>query len=103
VLQELEALLISVAMGEIPNRQHATAYSTMRVTLLESYDAAVVPGFLQQCISIYKFREFITLYHGRPDDRRRLIAGVFDELLSNSPRSAKASSEGKSEFVSRVF
>jgi hypothetical protein len=103
VLQDLESLLISVAAGAVPNRQHATAYSTMRLALLKSYDSNIVPGFIHQCISIYKFREFITLYDGRANERRRFITSVFDRLHSSSPDSAGAGKEATVEFVSMVF
>ena len=107
MLDELESLLISVALGEVPNRQTATAYSALRVVLLQTYDADVVPGFVSQCISIYKYREFINLYDGRPAERRRFVNDVFDRLYAIVParggNDARAMEEAEPEYVSRVF
>ena len=103
MLDDLESLLVSVALGEVPNRENATAYSAMRLTLLQTYDSSVVPGFLSQCISIYKYREFINLYDGRPEERRRFINDIFDRLYAVKPAQAGTKQDIKPEFASRVF
>ncbi len=65
-------------------RPWAFRYSELRSKLLESELRAKVPGFLFQCGSIERFRDFITLYHPRPESRVAFIhsalARCWDEL-----------------------
>lgn len=58
----LEELLCGIAGGGTPNRSQANTYSSCRSDLLQSRAKALLPGFLYQCLTIFKFREFINLY-----------------------------------------
>lgn len=78
MLDAFEALLTSIADGEPLNRERAFAYSTMRAELLKSARSDLLPGFVHQCVSLYKFREFIMLYDGRAAERRRFLLEAFE-------------------------
>ena len=58
----LDELLCAIAGGGTPNRSQANTYSSCRSDLLQSRAKALLPGFLYQCLTIFKFREFINLY-----------------------------------------
>ena len=75
-LQEMSELLRSVAKGGTggtPHRLSAVRYTHNRSVLLESEVRAVVPGFLVQCVSIYKFHDFINLYDPKADARIQFV------------------------------
>ena len=73
LLQALQEILVSVASGQPLERPWAYRYSDLRTKLLESYLKTKVPGFLLQCGSIDRFREFILLYHPKPESRAAFI------------------------------
>lgn len=76
-MDELEALMCAVATGALPNRAEATAYSRCRDLLMAAPDA-VLPGFVHQCLTVFKFRDFITLYDPDPDMRERFTQRAFE-------------------------
>lgn len=61
-LRELVELMRAAAPGGMPRRDAATRYMQCRQALLQSRHRSMLPGFLMQCGSIFKFSEFITLY-----------------------------------------
>jgi hypothetical protein len=71
ILRELQDVLFAVASGQPFQRPWAFRYSELRTKLLESGLREKVPGFLFQCGSIDRFRDFITLYHARRRAVRR--------------------------------
>lgn len=88
LLDEIEALLRSVARGAAVNRAEASAYSRVRSGLLDSPLKDMLPGFLFQCLTILKFREFITLYDPDIAFRDRFVARAFDRCRSAVHRDA---------------
>ena len=73
LLEGLQEVLLAVASGQPLQRPWAFRYSELRTKLLESELRTKVPGFLFQCGSIDRFREFITLYHPRPESRAAFL------------------------------
>lgn len=78
---EMSELMQAVASGQSPQRGAAQRYTLCRQALLQQADRAsgrgLVPGFLVQCASLYKFIEFITLYDPDPATRARFVARAF--------------------------
>ena len=68
-----DALLVSIARGLSANRSDAMVYAQCQSRLLESAYRDRLPGFCFQCTSILKFREFISLYDGRPAAREAFV------------------------------
>jgi len=68
-----DALLVAVARGLAVTRSDAMVYAQCQSRLLESPYRDRLPGFCFQCTSILKFREFISLYDGRPPAREAFI------------------------------
>jgi len=77
VMKELEELLRVVASSGSPPRPSAVTYTQCRDALLASELRSVVPGFVVQCVSIYKFHDFINLYHPDVDARLAFIGNSF--------------------------
>lgn len=78
ILRELEGVLFAVASGQPLQRPWAFRYSELRTKLLESSLRDKVPGFLFQCGSIDRFRDFITLYHPRPESRAAFLRAALE-------------------------
>jgi hypothetical protein len=74
---ELQALLRLVASGESPQRLAATTYTICREILLASELRPILPGFLLQCLTVLRFKDFIQLYSPNVADR---IAFIDDAL-----------------------
>lgn len=72
-LLEMEELLRSVAGKGSPHRLSAVRYTHCRAVLLDSEMRSLVPGFLIQCVSIYKFHDFINLYHPKAEARVQFV------------------------------
>ena len=87
-LEVLEELLRGVAAGAPPNRSDANVYSSCRSDLLQSRAKALLPGFLYQCLTIFKFREFINLYDPDIVLRQAFVRRAFERcravLASNT-------------------
>ncbi|RHW19334.1 hypothetical protein D1610_04325 [Sphingomonas gilva] len=62
VMEEFEELLCSIATGVPPDRSAAMRFSRCRTALLESPSKDLLPGFVYQCLSVFRFKDFITLY-----------------------------------------
>lgn len=78
ILRELEELLCDVAAGRPANRAESSAYSIARTHLIASPVRPVLPGFLYQCGSLLRFKEFITLYHPDIDERQQFVCKLLD-------------------------
>lgn len=83
-LAELRAILRLAASEDSLQRIAATRYTICRDALLRSDMRAALPGFLQQCLTIFRFRDFIHLYTPRLNER---IAFVEDALRTCETRS----------------
>jgi hypothetical protein len=57
-----DTLLQSIAYGLSVDRSAAMRYSEYRSMLLDSAYRDALPGFVLQCMSVFKYREFISLY-----------------------------------------
>jgi hypothetical protein len=57
-----DALLQAIAAGLSVDRSAAMQYSEYRSMLLDSPYHDFLPGFVFQCMSVLKYREFISLY-----------------------------------------
>jgi hypothetical protein len=75
-LQEIRKLLKEVSSASSPPRLSAVRYTLCRAALLNSALRHSLPGFLIQCVSIYKFHDFITLYDPRPEARLAFLDGA---------------------------
>lgn len=73
ILQELEDLLCDVAAGGPVNRAESTRYSNGRTRLIASPVRRLLPGFLHQCVSLLRYKEFITLYDPNIGERQRFV------------------------------
>ena len=103
MLDAFQSLLTSIAMGETLNRERAFTYSTMRAELLQSSSSHLLPGFVHQCISLYKFREFIMLYDGRAAERCRFILEAFEHGGSSLAPSMYSREPDARTLASKVF
>ena len=89
VLQELEDLLRAVASSSTPHRFSAVRYTHCREALLASEVRPALPGFLIQCVSIYKFHDFINLFDPKLAERIAFVETAFSKCraLLDSKRS----------------
>lgn len=85
-IERLETLLIQIAGGVLPNRAEAIVYSRCRSDLLQSPIHDVLPGFLYQCLTIFKFKDFITLYDPDPTLREAFIRRTFGRCRAMTGR-----------------
>jgi hypothetical protein len=92
-LEELDALLLAIAGGGAVGRGEAMRWSHCRALLLDSAYRDHLPGFVLQCGSVHKFREFITLYDALPTRRvafLRAAMGPARAMLGDRPAGAAA-------------
>lgn len=75
---ELYDLLRAIAEGKAPDRREAVAYASRRAILLASPQSNLLPGFLTQCLTVVRYRDFITLYDPDPAVRARFVGTAFD-------------------------
>ena len=76
-LREFQDLLRAVATTHPMQRPWAVAYTECRSTLLAGELRSKLPGFVVQCGSIDRFRDFISLYHPRSESRVAFIDSAF--------------------------
>ena len=81
-LVRLTELLMAIAKGFVPDRSEAVLYSTCRSELLNSPYRALLPGYLVQCISVFRFRDFIGLYDASPAIRQRFVEQSLGRALA---------------------
>jgi hypothetical protein len=84
-MRELQELLRMVASGVPMQRPWAVKYTECRDGLLASPVRPRLPGFLGQCGSIDRFRDFITLYHPNPQSRITFIDTAFASSWGELP------------------
>jgi hypothetical protein len=76
-LTELKALMRLMAAEGSPQRLAATTYTNCREALLQSELRPALPGFLLQCLTIFRFKDFIQLYAPNLDDRIAFVDEAF--------------------------
>jgi hypothetical protein len=69
-LEEVVEVLREVASVRAPHRALAVRYTQAREALLAGRLRAFVPTYLLQCVSVFKFHDFINLF--APDTARRI-------------------------------
>ncbi len=79
VLQEMEELLRAVASSSTPHRFSAVRYTVCREALLASEVRPAIPGFLVQCVSIYKFHDFINLFDPKAEARIAFVEAAINK------------------------
>ena len=79
-LEEMIELLKMVAGMRSPGRELAVRYTNSRAALLAGGFRAPVPGFLHQCVSVFKFHDFINLYAPDLESRIRFIDQAFQDI-----------------------
>ena len=72
-LQEFHELLRVCSLDRPPPRQLPVRYQICRMVLMGSEMKQHLPGFVRQCVSSLKFREFIHLYDHDPKVRAEFI------------------------------
>lgn len=81
-LTEIQELLRAVSSASTPHRLSAVRYTHCRAALLDGALRPSMPGFLIQCVSIYKFHDFINLYHPKAEARIAFIDQAFSNCRS---------------------
>ncbi len=76
-LTELKQLMRLAAGEGSPQRLAATTYTVCRETLLQSELRPALPGFLLQCLTIFRFKDFIQLYSPALNERHAFIDEAF--------------------------
>lgn len=72
-LHELHEILLLIALEHSPQRLTATRYTLCRDILLHSELSPSLPGFLRQCLTVDRFRDFIHLYDASLEARMGLV------------------------------
>ena len=90
VLEEFHLLLRDCCLDHTLPRTVAVRYQICRSALMAGALKAQLPGFVRQCVSLLKFREFIHLYDHDPAARVEFIDRSLDtcwaELGQERPR-----------------
>lgn len=88
-MMEMEDLLRAVSSSTSPPRLSAVHYTRCRDALLSGELRSRIPGFILQCVSIYKFYDFINLYDADPAARVAFVESAFskDNNLADNRRS----------------
>lgn len=76
-LDEMQSLLRSTCSASTPNRVSAVRYTLCRTILMNGELRPALPGFLIQCVSIFKFHDFISLYDPKADARIAFVENAF--------------------------
>lgn len=72
-LAELKELLLLSAAGGSLQRLAATRYTICRDVLLRGELGSLLPGFLRQCLTLYRFHDFIHLYAPTQGERAQFV------------------------------
>jgi hypothetical protein len=94
-LNELYEILLLGALDEPQQRLTATRYTSCREALLRSALRPVLPGFLQQCLTFDRFRDFVHLYHPSIDARIDMIDDALRASLARARTKDTANSPGR--------
>lgn len=81
-LIEMQELLRAAVTASAPNRIAAVRYTLCRTVLMEGELRPTLPGFLIQCVSIFKFHDFITLYDPKAETRLAFLDAAFARCLA---------------------
>jgi hypothetical protein len=76
-LEEMQSLLRATCSAGSPNRISAVRYTLCRTMLMDGELRPALPGFLIQCVSIYKFHDFISLYDPKAETRIAFVENAF--------------------------
>jgi hypothetical protein len=76
-LEEMQVLLLGTCSASTPNRISAVRYTLCRTILLDGELRPALPGFLIQCVSIFKFHDFISLYDPKAEARTAFVESAF--------------------------
>jgi hypothetical protein len=71
---EFAEIVARACSGGVPGREVAQRYAICRQTLLQEVERDKLPGFIVQCISIYRFVELVTLFHHDAAARRAFVS-----------------------------
>lgn len=83
-LGELHSISRQVALESTPQRSAATRYMVCRDVVLASASRSQLPGFIHQCVSIYKLHDFIHLYHHSTQARLAFLDDAFSSCRPSS-------------------
>jgi hypothetical protein len=83
-LHELHEILLLAALDMAPQRLAATRYTSCREILLKSALRPALPGFLLQCLTLYRFRDFIHLYHPNLEPRIAFVDEALGRCVSRA-------------------
>ena len=70
---DLEQMLYSIASSPSHHRSFAVHYMRCRNLVLTGQDRSALPGFLIECGTSEKFRDFITLYDASIGERHAFL------------------------------
>lgn len=76
-LTEIKALMRLAAGEGSSQRLAATTYTDCREALLRSELRPVLPSFLLQCLTIFRFKDFIQLYSPSLSERHAFVDDAF--------------------------
>jgi hypothetical protein len=92
-----DALLQSIAAGLPVDRSAAMRYSEYRSMLLDSPYRDALPGFVLQCMSVSRFREFISLYDPAARAREAFVRDLLADCRAVQARRASFARAGTSK------
>ena len=78
-LEELHELLRTCCHDRVPPRYVPNRYQVCRTALITGELRSLLPGFLTQCPSSMKFRDFIHLYDRDPEKRMTFVYRALDD------------------------
>ncbi len=85
-LDDMVQLLKTVAATRVPDRALAVRYTASRTLLLQGLLRPQVPGFLLQCVSVFKFHDFINLFAPDLPSRIAFIEEAFEDCVAATVR-----------------
>jgi hypothetical protein len=77
----------------------AVRYQICRSALLSAGLKPYLPGFLMQCVSLIKFREFICLYDHDPVTRERFIDGALENCWTKLDQNTEHDTSAPDDVV----
>lgn len=84
-LEEFHEMLRECCDRRCPPRNMAAHYQRCRMILLSGEMRSSLPGFVTQCVSLVKFREFIHLYDPDTAVRLRFVDRSLENCLAHLP------------------
>lgn len=87
-LSDFHELLRVACEGHPASRPQSVLYQSCRAALMAGKLKPFLPGFVRQCASIERFREFIQLYHHDREPRIQFVDGALAESWANLGRAA---------------